>query len=354
MGMFSTSAGLTCLAYSSFVYRFTISITAEGLENTMVVGPRQEAALFANRDKFDLVAIYDSSSSSLGSDMTPMSVLWRLIWEQAFKKMLKRMPMLLVGGIEAWKKAIGEHQIVRSPNYAKAVEIQKPVALPPPNDYSTGVNNVYGRSPFVNGPGNLRSSMSNGTSSVVGYDSTITKNGVSLEQSGHARSVLYIDYVVFTMNVIRSPADAVYSGSHVSVPNGQLARRPAIARPNSNSISFSKSVNESVSISGHYFLYLPNSLCLLRLLPSFQFHSRLQMGMEPSRLSHILSFLLAYLLPYLAQVQPSSHLVYRYKHNSQLLQDTMTLHLRLKHLSIHLSRHLGNAATTWINHKKHF
>jgi hypothetical protein len=68
-------------------------------------------------------------------------------------------------------------------------------------------------------------------------------------------------FVIFTA-MIRSPADAVYSGSYVTVPNGQLARRPAITRPSSNSISFTRSVNESVSLSGLYlFVIVDQPLC---------------------------------------------------------------------------------------------
>ena len=154
----------------------------------MVVGPRQESTLFAHRDKFDLIAIYDASSSAFGSDTTPISVLLRLIWEQAFKKMLKRMPMLLVGGIKAWKKEFGENEMIRNPGYAPEVEIQKPVPLSTPKEYSSGVGNAYSRNPFANGAASPRTSAFNGTSNPpVGHDLTTTKSGLPLEQSGHAR-----------------------------------------------------------------------------------------------------------------------------------------------------------------------
>src|SRR5258708_7061985 len=68
---------MTCLFISYFDYQS--SITAKAFKNAMVVGPRQEATLFGNRDKFDLIAIYDSSSSTFGSDTTPISVLLCLI-----------------------------------------------------------------------------------------------------------------------------------------------------------------------------------------------------------------------------------------------------------------------------------
>jgi ubiquitin carboxyl-terminal hydrolase 8 len=86
-------------------------VTAESLEDAMIVYAH-EFALFSNRDKFDLVAICDDTSTSFGSATSPASILVRAISEMAFKKMLKRMPMLLVGGIQAYKKEVGIEEIV--------------------------------------------------------------------------------------------------------------------------------------------------------------------------------------------------------------------------------------------------
>lgn len=126
------------------------SVTAEALENSMVVGPRQEASLFGNRDKFDLVAVYDESSKTFGNEHSPLSVLVRAISEQAFKKMLKRMPMLLVGGIEAWKKDMKENGLVRGPSY---IEIQKPVPTKstPSALLLSGTSNSTSSSTYMNG-----------------------------------------------------------------------------------------------------------------------------------------------------------------------------------------------------------
>jgi ubiquitin carboxyl-terminal hydrolase 8 len=116
----------------------------------MVIAPRQEASLFDNRDKFDLVTVYDGSSRSFGDTNSPLSTLVRVISEQAFRKILKRMPMMLVGGIEAWKREVGQTELVRG--VPPPLEIQRPVPrkdlpssllLPKPN----GNNHV------LNGPG---------------------------------------------------------------------------------------------------------------------------------------------------------------------------------------------------------
>ena len=100
------------------------SVTAEAIENAMVIGPRQEASLFENRDKFDLVAVYDESSTSFGDTTTPLSTLVRVISEQAFRKILKRMPMMLEGGLEAWKREVGATELVKGTPF---LELQRPI-----------------------------------------------------------------------------------------------------------------------------------------------------------------------------------------------------------------------------------
>lgn len=79
----------------------------------MVIAPKPEASLFMDRDKFDIVVVCDQDSKSFAASKSPLSVLVQVISEQAFKKMLQRMPMLVVGGFEAWKKEFGEDGLIR-------------------------------------------------------------------------------------------------------------------------------------------------------------------------------------------------------------------------------------------------
>ena len=134
------------------VYLLPDRVTAEALENSMVVGPRQEANLFANRDKFDLVAVYDESSTSFGLEDSPLSVLVRVINEQAFRKMLKRMPMMLAGGIDAWKRDLKESELVRGPSYGDA-QIQKPTPTKttPSALLLNGSTSASGNTAYTNG-----------------------------------------------------------------------------------------------------------------------------------------------------------------------------------------------------------
>ena len=235
------------------------SVTADALENSMVVGPRQEASLFSNRDKFDLVAVYDDSSTSFGSEGSPLSTLVRVISEQAFRKMLKRMPMMLVGGIEAWKKNLGETELVRGPGY---MEIERPVPRANPIMLASSPN--ARQTTF--GTTNLVASNSTGSSHEVRASRSKVEGlghhvSMSLDQSGHTRYVAY--ELIYTHSDIfknrSSPADSGYG----PIPqNGDrpLARRPAVLRPSSSSISFTRSLNDTVS---------PNSSCSNRTRLNF-------------------------------------------------------------------------------------
>ncbi|KAJ3506378.1 hypothetical protein NLJ89_g6900 [Agrocybe chaxingu] len=210
-------------------------VTAEALENAMVVGPRQEASIFGNRDKFDLVAVYDDSSKTFGAENTPLSILVRVIFEQAFKKMLKRTPMMLVGGIEAWKKDLGEADLVRGSSY---MEIRRPIPTKDIQSPLLASSSSKSNNPFTNGlahtnsTGNAHDIWTPPQRSAQYVNGTIPEHRptMSLDQSGHSRS----------------PADATYSGSHSGTADKSLTRRPAILRPSSSSISFSRSIGDTM------------------------------------------------------------------------------------------------------------
>lgn len=126
---------------------------ADQLENSMVIAPRTESTLFENRDKFDLVAVYDQSSTTYGDHSTPLSILVSIISERAFKKMLKRMPMMLVGGLDAWKQEFGTAELIRDPSVPDVPKPYSPPTSPNPNN------------PFTNGMlKSLATGNSNGSS----------------------------------------------------------------------------------------------------------------------------------------------------------------------------------------------
>lgn len=103
----------------------------------MLVAPKNEHVMFTNRDKFDLVVMYDLDSTSFGPD-SPLEILTRAIHEREFKKILKHMPMMLLGGLNAWKREFGDEGTTQGDggsNYASPVMSPTPKLppLPPTN-----------------------------------------------------------------------------------------------------------------------------------------------------------------------------------------------------------------------------
>lgn len=127
---------------------FTLSSnsTAASIENSLEISPENERKAFRERASFDLIVMYDKNTKSLPSrdsgafssagprnspvtfrsiadqvedsavNARTLATLSKAIYELNFSeidKRLKRSPLLLVGGFEAWSKEIGEKGIQR-------------------------------------------------------------------------------------------------------------------------------------------------------------------------------------------------------------------------------------------------
>lgn len=80
-------------------------MTSEKLEDSLSVAPPNESLLFRNRDKFDLIVMYDEESQTFGSSVSPMSIAVRVIYETEFRRMLRHPPAILIGGFKAWRSS---------------------------------------------------------------------------------------------------------------------------------------------------------------------------------------------------------------------------------------------------------
>ncbi|KAL8278990.1 hypothetical protein RQP46_008659 [Phenoliferia psychrophenolica] len=96
--------------------------TGYDLESSLTLSPPSELSMFSSRNKYDVIVVYDRASTSIPTYAPPSTgseaqrVLWNLnnaIYEKEFTKSLKRQPMLLKGGWEAWEKKVGSKGIVR-------------------------------------------------------------------------------------------------------------------------------------------------------------------------------------------------------------------------------------------------
>jgi len=183
-----------------------------------------------NRDKFSLVVVYDEQSTLFGSEKSPMNLLVRIIHELAFKKMLKRMPMLLVGGIEAWRREIGDSDIVRGDPGMEVVRAvpkrdPSPTTLPsspnPNNPFTNGVHvNHTGGSHQIWTPKQRPDGL------LLNGPSGEHRSTMSVDQSHHSRYALGSSRVPPSHIFHRSVAENLDFGN----PTG-LSRRAAISRP---------------------------------------------------------------------------------------------------------------------------
>jgi ubiquitin carboxyl-terminal hydrolase 8 len=94
-------------------------VPSQRLEASLVLSPDAERHAFLSRDRFDLVVIYDRSSTTipshapsvtLQSTEDPARCLFNLqaaIFEREYHRSLRRPPVILVGGLEAWIRAVG-------------------------------------------------------------------------------------------------------------------------------------------------------------------------------------------------------------------------------------------------------
>jgi ubiquitin carboxyl-terminal hydrolase 8 len=93
-------------------------ISAEELEQSLVLAPDAEQHLFNARHTFDLLVYYDQSSSSnehrvsssLGQGMI-LRDFSKAVYDYGYEKRLKKPPRLLVGGLDAWVDLVGPNAL---------------------------------------------------------------------------------------------------------------------------------------------------------------------------------------------------------------------------------------------------
>ncbi|RSH85154.1 ubiquitin-specific protease doa4 [Saitozyma podzolica] len=109
-------------------------MTSSKLEDALSLSPEAQRRAFEKRHKADLVVVYDSHSVAWprkGSQPTPLSRLWDIIYEHEFAKRLERTPVMLTGGYDAWLKFMTYRQTRHGPGAAaNAANGNGPVAPP--------------------------------------------------------------------------------------------------------------------------------------------------------------------------------------------------------------------------------
>lgn len=115
------------------------NVSAEELEERLVVSPEREQSLFERRNEFDMVVYYDRNTNSVsylagspvGTSAPHLRALHDTLYEFNAYKPLKdgRPPALLIGGLDAWIDVLGSQSLATSSTAAVMGSIQanKPV-----------------------------------------------------------------------------------------------------------------------------------------------------------------------------------------------------------------------------------
>ncbi|KAL6309343.1 hypothetical protein BKA93DRAFT_821670 [Sparassis latifolia] len=221
-------------------------ITAKGIEDSLTVAPRHEWALFSNRDKFDFVAVYDDKSETFGPPSSPLSIFVRAIYEVAFSKYLKHPPMLLVGGLHAWKREFGDRELIQGASGSSSVA--RSVSGMPNGLASPSANGVIAPVPSL--AESLPPTLSHtrlpaeSTSTTISATANHDMDSVSFgrHRSGTEPSPSYERYPHrpwIPSQPNGRPADQdMVPLSPTTDSARRLVRKPAMSRPSSSSISF--------------------------------------------------------------------------------------------------------------------
>ncbi|KAL0060484.1 ubiquitin-specific protease doa4 [Marasmius tenuissimus] len=274
-------------------------VTGDTLEYAM---SSSEAATFKNREMWDLVVVYDQDSTDVGDHQALLNVLVSAIYTNAFKKFLKRPPMVLEGGLEAWKADMGEHEVEgsselgisfmssgsasasasASASTSSGVNVgaaAQQIPIPPssPSIISPSISRSPSKNPFANG-GPLASSRSRNMSVSNGHSSgspsgqpfefwqpsVASSSGTATSGSGRSRAessphgpgsgrVDHRSNYSLDQRPMhsRTPADSGIPGvpGRFSPSDSSLTRRPALSRaPMSSTMAFSQqTINENVT-----------------------------------------------------------------------------------------------------------
>ncbi|KAF1997313.1 cysteine proteinase [Amniculicola lignicola CBS 123094] len=126
--------------------------SAEQLQDRLIVSPDEELAYFDKRNEFDLVVYYDEctkTSSFLtkynrNEKETALKRLYDTLYEFNLEKPLKRPPIFLMGGLDAWADLVGTQALKMSTTAALVASGQtrpaRPIKRVPAASHNSRIN----------------------------------------------------------------------------------------------------------------------------------------------------------------------------------------------------------------------
>ncbi|KAI9734004.1 MAG: ubiquitin-specific protease doa4 [Cirrosporium novae-zelandiae] len=97
-------------------------MSAEDLEERLIISPDNEQKLFERRNEYDLVVYYDEGTRStdylrgspIDNDAPVLRAIYDTLYEFNYYKPLQRAPVMLLGGLEAWADLVGPQALATS------------------------------------------------------------------------------------------------------------------------------------------------------------------------------------------------------------------------------------------------
>ncbi|KIN01414.1 hypothetical protein OIDMADRAFT_29084 [Oidiodendron maius Zn] len=112
-------------------------MSADELGESIVLSPDTEQELYEQRQEFDLVVFYDQSSSSIGPNSQShgnpnyLRDFAKAVFDYGYSKQLRRRPMLLIGGLDAWTDMVGQNALKTSSNSKRILKPARPLGRVP-------------------------------------------------------------------------------------------------------------------------------------------------------------------------------------------------------------------------------
>ena len=109
-----------------------LGMSADELEDRLVVSPQVEQSLFERRNEFDLVVYYDQETRSdrfldgppTNHDASTLRALYDCLYEFNLDKPLRHPPVLLLGGLEAWMEFMTPQSLAESQTAAQMASVR--------------------------------------------------------------------------------------------------------------------------------------------------------------------------------------------------------------------------------------
>lgn len=132
-------------------------VNSESIEDSLVVAPDAERKRFLTRHEYDAVVLCDESSVSISASPA-LTSLMRAVYEVEFKKILRNIPIILVGGVSAWRNELGAGEIIASgaetslaaPGSSRT-SVFTSAGFAPPSPQAPYTNGIIAPAPRLNG-----------------------------------------------------------------------------------------------------------------------------------------------------------------------------------------------------------